>query len=220
METFQTEAQERAERLGRVLKEEKAVADAQAARVRKNDADCAKTNEAFFTKQAEEEARVKNNKPVILAPKTSEQVVAENTARYPYKPYDPNAIDPLLECEPQYLKDAMGYHPAPLKRSITLTPQPDPRVLAAYNSKKPQPEMAAILDAAHPVVVDGAQIRFTPVRPTVACPVCGDPVSPAAAWHRRTNGEVCVLPGEFNEDLARREGIVIPEKTAPKNKRK
>jgi hypothetical protein len=58
-----------------------------------------------------------------------------------------------------------------------------------------------------------AELQLGPVltRPTVPCPNCGDQITPETAFHHRADGTPCVLPGEYNEALARREGVVIPK---------
>lgn len=212
-EVYQEESEVvRRARLNQMDKEER---EARAAQIEAASAQTRGQNEAYFEKQAALQAQIAKNKPVTLAPKTNEQAAKDNAERYPYAPHYPKAHDPLLDREPQYVRDAMNYHPAPLKPSLKLKPQPDPRALAEYLGKKPQPEMATILDAAHPIVVD-TQIRILPTGPTTECPNCGTEVSKATAWHRLPNGTPCVLPG--GEAQARRDGIVVPDKPAPKSK--
>lgn len=118
---------QRAERLGRVLASEKAEADVQAARVEKSVADGAKVNETYFEKQRQLEDQINNNKPIVLKPRTNDEAVAAEAARYPRPAVNPMPLgDPLMDRETDASKRASGYVTPKLKKSITLQSAPDP----------------------------------------------------------------------------------------------
>lgn len=158
-------------------------------------------NAEYFTKEAERAAQIAANKPVAALPKTKEQVVAENSARYPFPEHNPQPIrDEAMEASPAYVQELHGYTPVKLKPSVALRPEPaqDP-----YGFKAAPPQDRPLSGADQ----RNAELQLGPtlVRPTKPCPNCGEPVEPHTAWHRLSNGKACILPG--GEDLARRERV-------------
>jgi len=109
--------QQRAERLNRVLAEEKKQSDAKRAREEQSAAATRGTNEAFFAKEAEERATAEANRPIVLEPVTDAATLkAQEQARYPR---------PKVNKPPEGFVDAAGLIPCKRKPSITLQPLPE-----------------------------------------------------------------------------------------------
>jgi hypothetical protein len=207
METFKEESVEA--RKARLRADAAAETDARKKQIEASLAQTKNINAEYFRKEEELARQIAANKPVVLAPKTNEQAAKENAERYMYNTSGKaeGGVDPLLQNEPAYVQQLHGYTPVKLKASLKLTPQPDPVALAEHLAKKPQPNMNTPIVT----VVDGTQIRIAPPQKTVPCPNCGEAISPAAGYHRRSDNSVCVL----DESFARREGIVVPEPVKP-----
>jgi len=83
-------------------------------------------------RQEELERQAAENKPVLLPKQTIEDAIAAAKAAYSYKPYDPNAIDPLLEKEPEYVQRQFNYTPLAKRPKVKVeivkapAPQNDP----------------------------------------------------------------------------------------------
>ncbi len=203
MEQYQIDAQEGRKRRARVEAEEKAAADAQAARIEQAEAPSRNINKTYWDKQeALAKQTAEQNAKNAAAQKQRDtdgaaRRIAENEAARSYR--GPNK-------PPEGFLDIYGTVPAPRKAPIRLTPQPDPEALSNYNMKKPQPGMAKREPVNPPMVVD-FQERPARIEPKKVCSECGDTINELTVWHRRDNGEACILPG--GEELARREGVVI-----------
>lgn len=174
-------------------------------------------NDKYFAKQEELAAQIAANKSKTLPKQTNEDAVAAKRAAYKYAPYNPNMRDPLLDREPKYVQDALGYHPEPLKPSTVArpeTPKLDPL-------KRPQPEMANIL-ANRPLIGTealAAELQMRPesgyTGPMVECPTCHEQVPANRIWHMKGDVKCPVdIP------LCIKEGFVISAPTPKKSAKK
>lgn len=132
--------QETVEQLKARVRREDAEADAaRKKQIEDANAPTRNRNAEFFAKEAEREDQAKNNKPVVAAPKTQEQIVAEHAERYPYNTSGKakGGVDPLMDRESDASKRAAGYVSPTLKPSIAMQPVPDP-----YPSSDPRHGMS------------------------------------------------------------------------------
>jgi hypothetical protein len=127
-ETFQKEAAQGVERRARLRQLEKDEAAARVCSIAISQAQTTGVNAEFFAKEAEHKAKIAANKPIVLPGPTKEEILARDQEYYPRpavnKPEE-GGVDSLLDREPLYVQEAMGYTPPKLKPSITLQPKPD-----------------------------------------------------------------------------------------------